>query len=131
MIQIIFYFLRCWLSKMEPHWDPMKTNSLGSHKWPKASCGFTKRTHRAKKGAVVSLPCFFKVLFQNIISETSYMLTQKFYNMVNGKKERRGNENKRRLPFHLLCSIPRPCGVLSCTSHVIKEIWSFSSWTLK
>lgn len=45
LIQIIFS-LRCWLEKMKPHCDPIKKNSPGSYKWPKASCGFTKIAHR-------------------------------------------------------------------------------------
>ena len=50
LIQIIFS-LRCWLNKMEPHWDPIKKDSPGSHKWPNASSGFTKIAGRVKETA--------------------------------------------------------------------------------
>lgn len=39
---------------MEPHRNPIKKNSPGSHKWPKASCGFTKMAHRVKETIVLA-----------------------------------------------------------------------------
>lgn len=58
---------------MEPHWDPIKKNSPGSHKWPNVSYGFAKIAHRVTETVVAFM--FAQSTVLKIILEISCILT--------------------------------------------------------